>query len=537
MSQQTTSPNAEVAEVLAAVEAFDWTTVSHAYGDATDLPEMLRALALDEDTGPDSAGGDLWGSICHQGTVYSASVAAVPFLAGLAVAGAAAKECLWLLGAMAESEDTAPGAEEDVRNAVRAEVGRLLPFATHPDAEVRQAAVHTFGQARTADVLLTLRAVLERDATPVVRAEALIALVRCDAPEHVALIAAAHEDDAAEVRLAGVFAAFDADLPWDDRLQQVLLSVEGLDDIGSSLHDVDRHEPLSWVVGELCDAGRGDAAARLVLEAAERADGDLAAVLWAATQACEASRAATELLRALAEQHAGATEGHWLAETIGSRADSTPAPRPLVLTFDQPLRLGAEPEPGIEELRERAAVPLPDDDRLTTPGIDRKLDASAALWERTGDAGPLLRTVTEVADRLSGRDGFHWGYERSAAAWAAARIGREAAPIEAVLRTFLADPIALAAAATALVRAGCELDHDDVAVRLAAQAGEYRDNDTVTALVTLAPFLSPASMRSWREVIDQDARLVGRGLQKSAVAADEQFRADLRSALGSADRG
>ncbi|MFI8524835.1 HEAT repeat domain-containing protein [Promicromonospora sukumoe] len=535
MSQQTTSPSAEVAAVLAAVEAFDWTTVSHAYGDATDLPEMLRALALDEDTGPDSAAGDLWGSICHQGTVYSASAAAVPFLAGLAVAGAAPMECFWLLGAMAESEDTAPGAEEDVRNAVRAEVDRLLSFATHPDAEVRQAAVHAFGQARTADVLPTLRAVLERDSTPVVRAEALIALVRCDAPEQAALIAAAYDDVATEVRLASVFAAFDAGLPWDDRVQQVLLSVDGLDDIGSSLHDGHRHEPLSWVVGELCDAGHGAAAAGLVLEAADRADGDISAVLWAATQACEASRVATELLRPLAEKHVDSAEGRWLAETIGSRADSTPAPRPLVLTFDQPLLPGAAPDLGIEELRERAATALPDDG-LTTPDIDRKLMVAATLWERTADPAPMVGAVSEAAERLSGRESFIWGYERASAARTAARLGPAAAPLEAALRTFLADPIALAASATALVRAGCELDADDVAMRLAAQAGEYRDEDTVTALATLAPLLSPASVQRWREVIDQDERLVGRGVQKSAVAADEQFRADLLAALGSAAR-
>lgn len=533
MSQQITSPSAEVAAVLAAAEAFDWTTVSHAYGDATDLPEMLRALA--EDEGPDSAAGDLWGSICHQGTVYSASVAAVPFLAGLAAAGAAAKECLWLLGSMAESEDTAPGAEQDVRDAVRAEAGRIIPFTSHEDPDVRQAAVHVLGQVRSADPLPTLRAVLERDTAPIVRAEALIALVRCAAPDHAALITAAHDDGADEVRLASVLAAFDAGLPWDDRLEQVLLSVEGADDIGGRLHDDHRHEPLSWVVDQLCAVGRGDTAATFLLRAADRAGDDLAPVLWAARGACEQSRAATELLRPLAEKHAGSADGRHLADAIGPRADALPVHRPAVPTFDQPLGPAAQMDLDIEELRERAATPLPDYDRLTTPDVDRKLMAAAVIWERTNDPAPVVQAVSEAAERLSGRESFIWGYQRASVARTAARLGPAAAPLETALRTLMDDPVALAAAATALVRAGCDLDVDDVALRLAAQPGQYRDDDTVTAVATLAPLLSPATVQRWHELIDQDTRLGTRSFDKTAVAADEQLRAELRFALTGRD--
>jgi hypothetical protein len=55
----------------------DWSQLSHAYGQATDLPRRLEQLAAATDDDWD----DLWSHLCHQGTVYSASFAALPYLA------------------------------------------------------------------------------------------------------------------------------------------------------------------------------------------------------------------------------------------------------------------------------------------------------------------------------------------------------------------------------------------------------------------------------------------------------------------------
>lgn len=523
-----TLPNPEVAQILAAAEAFDWTTVSHAYGDATDVPAMLRALAVGDETGPDAPAGDLWGSICHQGTVYSASVATVPFLARLAVAGAATKECLWLLLSMAESDDTAPGAEDDVRRAVRAEIDRLLPLASHDVQEIRQAAVNVLGQSRSADVLRVLREVLERDPAPAVRAEALTGLVRCGAPDAVALIMLAHEDRDGEVRLASVFAAFDAGLPWTARLHDVVLSIENLPEIGPTLLDGYRHEPLVWLVKRLCARGEGRAAATMLLGMAEREPVDLSALRWAAVKACESSRIATEMLRPLAVRHADSDHGAWLAEVVGLAPPRAPLPLPRERSTDQ--MLGAEADLDVEEMHTVLAVPLPDYARLTTPVIDRKLAMATAVWERTGDASPVVSAVAEVVDRVHGRDGFLWGSVR-AAARTAARLGRAAAPLEAPLRTLLDDPMALAAASAALVGAGCALDTDDIAFRLAAQVGTGRNDDTVAALAALRPRLSQAGVRRWHEVITQDTRLVQGGVLGTIIQADEEFRAALLDAL------
>lgn len=61
----------------------DWAALHHAYGEATDVPELVRAAsASGEEHGP--AWDDVWSCLCHQGTVYSASYAAIPLLADVA---------------------------------------------------------------------------------------------------------------------------------------------------------------------------------------------------------------------------------------------------------------------------------------------------------------------------------------------------------------------------------------------------------------------------------------------------------------------
>ncbi len=61
--------------------------MQHAYGDAANVPDLLRALATS--TGPkndyrDEPWFSLWSSLCHQGDVYTASYAAVPHIVHIA---------------------------------------------------------------------------------------------------------------------------------------------------------------------------------------------------------------------------------------------------------------------------------------------------------------------------------------------------------------------------------------------------------------------------------------------------------------------
>jgi len=57
----------------------EWTSLKHAYGSASNIPDLLRQL----ETLPNSSGNSepwfsLWSALAHQGDVYSASFAAVP---------------------------------------------------------------------------------------------------------------------------------------------------------------------------------------------------------------------------------------------------------------------------------------------------------------------------------------------------------------------------------------------------------------------------------------------------------------------------
>ena len=56
-----------------------WKSLHHAYGATQDTPIWLFALLSDQDEQREQALNNLWDSICHQGSVYEASCAAVPF--------------------------------------------------------------------------------------------------------------------------------------------------------------------------------------------------------------------------------------------------------------------------------------------------------------------------------------------------------------------------------------------------------------------------------------------------------------------------
>ena len=64
---------------MLSLESPKWSELVHAYGTASDIPDLLRQL----ETMPPSEGEkepwfSIWSSLAHQGDVYSASFAAVP---------------------------------------------------------------------------------------------------------------------------------------------------------------------------------------------------------------------------------------------------------------------------------------------------------------------------------------------------------------------------------------------------------------------------------------------------------------------------
>jgi hypothetical protein len=106
----------------------DWAGLEHAYGDASDVPELLRLLVTDKH---EQALGALYTTIVHQGSRYEATAHAVPFLLGLATdpATPARADLVRFLGALAIGDDAAflpAGVDVAVW---RARVARLLATA------------------------------------------------------------------------------------------------------------------------------------------------------------------------------------------------------------------------------------------------------------------------------------------------------------------------------------------------------------------------------------------------------------------------
>lgn len=62
------------------VDAIDWSALHACYGPATSIPALLGQLASPQADKRSDAIAELWGCLCHQGTVYEASAVAVPFL-------------------------------------------------------------------------------------------------------------------------------------------------------------------------------------------------------------------------------------------------------------------------------------------------------------------------------------------------------------------------------------------------------------------------------------------------------------------------
>lgn len=66
--------------MLKDLDFIDWQLLTHAYGPANDIPDLLKALASSDPGTWEEALQKLYGTLWHQGTVYQATVVAIPFL-------------------------------------------------------------------------------------------------------------------------------------------------------------------------------------------------------------------------------------------------------------------------------------------------------------------------------------------------------------------------------------------------------------------------------------------------------------------------
>lgn len=128
---------------LEGLDDIDWDALSHAYGSAADVPELLRALA--DPARADDAMGRLDAALFHQGgVIYPAALAAIPFLVRLLDQPAQRFSLTELLTLFATEITILPDSSgaDRCRAILRDASARLLTLLDEPDPIVRAAAVH-----------------------------------------------------------------------------------------------------------------------------------------------------------------------------------------------------------------------------------------------------------------------------------------------------------------------------------------------------------------------------------------------------------
>ncbi|MFE1291512.1 HEAT repeat domain-containing protein [Streptomyces sp. NPDC058751] len=506
----------DLADVFVDIDRVAWAEARHAYGPADDVPGLLRAFTGEDPEDAAEAEQDLWGSLVHQGSVYEATVVAVPFLARLAAAGVRREKLLGVLGAVAESTDECgqvrPGA---ARAAVVAQLPLMVPLLSDDVPEVRQWAAWAVGQcgrAAAPAASAALRRRWETETDPVVRADVMSAYVRIDRAAAEELCGAAlSESEAPPVRVAGLLAAVDTGRPWDGELAEAVAALAPL-----KRHTADslwERTPLWALAAALYERGGVDEAIDLVVAALERA-----------------VRAA----RDDADPRPAVTEATWAAESLARRSRTAPArllPAMLPLLDDEATAgdvleavcQWGEPAPqavpallaladGASEVADPALAALvslgaPEASDLLARHLEQRPLALEAAWARTATRRPPapLPCTAVLLDSVRARlaavtaDGARGGRRGSLFAGGLAAVnepvyltgllagwGRSARAAIPELLDALPHRPAVAGRALAAV-ADAELDPQVVtALRSAAETGSRADRvDGATALHAL----------------------------------------------------
>ncbi|HVI04277.1 MAG TPA: hypothetical protein VM869_36560 [Enhygromyxa sp.] len=182
--------------MLATLDDSIFAALEDAYGPAVDTPARLRAIAGDSLERARAAIEELAAGIFHQGSYYSASAAAVPFLIELAASPIVARADVLLLlagmcGAAAEPElayqpylfQATPGAPtypEAVSTiaAVRAGRDTYVAALEAEDASARACAAHLLARLGDDSAIAWLEAALARESDPLARITFHFALAR-----------------------------------------------------------------------------------------------------------------------------------------------------------------------------------------------------------------------------------------------------------------------------------------------------------------------------------------------------------------------
>lgn len=398
----------DLTRFFADVDAQPWADLHHAYGSAADVPDHLRALAGESEEAASEAISELYGSILHQGSVYEATAHAVPYLARLAAAGHRTEDLLVLLGGIAEGgADEGDSDEAACRKAVAGQLPLILARVDAEDPGLRRAAVWAAAMTGAAgQVLPALRLRGKTETDPRVRAELLGAMAHLDPPGTAAEATeaiGAHEPG--EVRIVALLACVDGGLPWDAAHHAAMLSLLPANDLVQDRLDLERNEPLQYVVEELLrrDTEADRAAAYTLLDAALRSavPEARAEAVWAAETACLLSRSAPERLAGAVEvltaDPADVSFAYSLLAKLGVRATAAvPALARLA---------GGEGDPGDRALEALVAVAPDRAAPLLARDLERRPRALAAAcgFPGGGTAGTPFPYDAVLLDAIRAR--------------------------------------------------------------------------------------------------------------------------------------
>lgn len=163
-----------------------WADLTHAYGSAVNVPDLIRGLASPDEEAARDALDELRGSILHQGGIESSTAPAVPFLVALAQQPAIHHRgnILWLVADMADLRDPADAAPVVVAvdKAVSAYAKAFIELLADPDPWVREVAAVALAQCRRSplDRLTPLLDRWETETDEAVRISVLLAAAKID---------------------------------------------------------------------------------------------------------------------------------------------------------------------------------------------------------------------------------------------------------------------------------------------------------------------------------------------------------------------
>lgn len=133
---------------LEGLDQVDWGALSHAHGAATDFPLLLRAAVCDNPEDRQCAFQLLFETIWHQGTVWEATAATVPFLYRLLESDETPdrQSVAVLLATIADCDTGKDEHKTASRRAVAQRLDLLYPYLRDPDSEVRRSVAAAVGR-------------------------------------------------------------------------------------------------------------------------------------------------------------------------------------------------------------------------------------------------------------------------------------------------------------------------------------------------------------------------------------------------------